>query len=82
MPNLLKKSSGTYEWDEICNETFETYEWDEVCNETFETYEWDEVCNEAFETLQDILVKALMLKLPDFDIHFDVSNFVIGGVLV
>jgi hypothetical protein len=69
LPNLLKKSSGTYEWDE-------------VCNETFETYEWDEVCNEAFETLQDILVKALMLKLPDFDIHFDVSNFVIGGVLV
>jgi len=69
LPNLLKKSSGTYEWDE-------------VCNETFETYEWDEVCNEAFETLQDILVKALMLKLPDFDIHFDVCNFVIGGVLV
>jgi hypothetical protein len=56
LPNLLKKSSGTYEWDEVCNETF--------------------------ETLQDILVKALMLKLPDFDIHFDVSNFVIGGVLV
>jgi len=22
--NLLKKSSGTYEWDEVCNETFET----------------------------------------------------------
>jgi hypothetical protein len=22
--NLLKKSSGTYEWDEICNEAFET----------------------------------------------------------
>jgi len=56
LPNLLNKSSGTYEWDEVCNETF--------------------------ETLQDILVKALMLKLPDFDIHFDVSNFVIGGVLV
>ncbi len=50
------------------------------------TYEWDEVCNEAFETLKSILVKALMLKLPDFDkdleIHFDASNFAIKGVLV
>jgi len=50
------------------------------------TYEWDEVCNEAFETLKSILVKALVLKLPDFDkdleIHFDASNFVIKGVLV
>jgi hypothetical protein len=24
LTNLLKKSSGTYEWDEVCNETFET----------------------------------------------------------
>ncbi len=24
LTNLLKKSSGTYEWDEACNETFET----------------------------------------------------------
>jgi hypothetical protein len=45
---------------------------------SFETYEWDEVCNEAFETLKGILVKALVLKLPDFDkdleIHSDASN--------
>jgi hypothetical protein len=31
-------------------------------------------------------VKALVLKLPDFDkdfeIHFDASNFAIGGVIV
>ncbi len=58
--NLLKKSSGTYEWDEICNE--------------------------AFETLKGILVKALVLKLPDFDkdfeIHFDAFDFAIRGVLV
>jgi len=50
------------------------------------TYEWDEVCNEAFETLKGILVKALMLKLldfnKDFEIHFDASNFAIGRVLV
>ncbi len=50
------------------------------------TYEWDEACNEAFETLKGILVKASVLKLPDFDkdfeIHFDASNFAIGGVLV
>ncbi len=24
LKNLLKKSSGTYEWDEACNEAFET----------------------------------------------------------
>ncbi len=24
LTNLLKKSSKTYEWDEVCNETFET----------------------------------------------------------
>ncbi len=46
----------------------------------------DEVWNEAFETLKGILVKASMLKLLDFDkdfeIHFDASNFAIGGVLM
>jgi hypothetical protein len=50
------------------------------------TYEWDGACDEAFKTLKGILVKALVLKLPDFDkdfeIHFDASNFAIGGVLV
>jgi hypothetical protein len=43
-------------------------------------------CNEAFETLKCILVKALVLKLPDYDkdfeIHSDAFNFAIGGVLV
>jgi hypothetical protein len=50
------------------------------------TYEWDGACDEAFETLKGILVKAPVLKLPDFDkdfeIHSDASDFVIGGVLV
>jgi len=50
------------------------------------TYEWDGTCDEAFETLKVILVKAPMLKLPDFDkdfeIHFDAFDFAIGGVLV
>ncbi len=50
------------------------------------TYEWEEVCNKAFETLKGILVKAHVLKLPDFDkdfeIHSDASDFAIGGVLV
>jgi hypothetical protein len=50
------------------------------------TYEWEEACDEAFGTLKGILVKAPMLKLPDFDkefeIHSDASNFAIGGVLV
>jgi len=36
--------------------------------------------------LKGILVKASMLKLLDFDkdfeIHFDASNFAIGGVLM
>jgi hypothetical protein len=50
------------------------------------TYEWDGTCDEAFETLKVILVKAPMLKLPDFDkdfeIHSDAFDFAIGGVLV
>jgi hypothetical protein len=50
------------------------------------TYEWEEACGEAFETLKGILVKAPVLKLPDFDkefeIHSDASDFAIGGVLV
>jgi hypothetical protein len=50
------------------------------------TYEWDGICDKAFETLKGILVKAPMLKLPnfdkDFEIHSDASNFAIGGVLM
>jgi hypothetical protein len=50
------------------------------------TYKWEGACNEAFETLKGILVKAPVLKLPDFDkdfeIHSDASDFAIGGVLV
>jgi len=50
------------------------------------TYEWEEACDEAFRTLKGILVKALVLKLLDFDkefeIHSDASDFAIGGVLV
>jgi uncharacterized DUF497 family protein len=50
------------------------------------TYEWEEACDEAFEKLKGILVKALVLKLPDFDkefeIHSDASDFAIGGVLM
>jgi hypothetical protein len=50
------------------------------------TYEWDGACDEAFETLKGILVKVLVLKLPnfdkDFEIHSNASDFAIGGVLV
>jgi hypothetical protein len=50
------------------------------------TYKWKGACKKAFETLKGILVKVLVLKLPDFDkdfeIHFDASDFAIGGVLV
>ncbi len=50
------------------------------------TYEWEGARDEAFETLKGILVKVPVLKLPDFDknfeIHFDASDFAIGGVLV
>jgi hypothetical protein len=49
-------------------------------------YEWEEACDEAFEKLKGILVKALVLKLPDFDkefeIHSDASDFAIGRVLM
>jgi len=57
-----------------------------LLKKSFGTYEWDEACSEAFETLKGILVKAPMLKLPDFDkdfeIHSDASNFAIGKILV
>jgi len=50
------------------------------------TYEWEGSCDETFETLKGILVKAPVLKLPDFDkdfeIHYDAFDFAIGGVLV
>jgi hypothetical protein len=50
------------------------------------TYEWDGACDKAFETLKGILVKARVLKLPDFDkdfeIHSDASDFAIKRVLV
>jgi hypothetical protein len=50
------------------------------------TYELDKICNEAFKTLKGILVKAHVLKLPDFDkeseIHPDASDFAIKGILV
>ncbi len=50
------------------------------------TYEWDGACDKAFETLKGILVKAPVLKLPDFDkdfeIHSDAFDFTIGGILV
>ncbi len=50
------------------------------------TYKWDGACDEAFETLKGILVKAPVLKLPnfdkDFEIHSDAFNFAIGEILV
>jgi hypothetical protein len=49
-------------------------------------YEWEGTCDETFETLKGILVKALVLKLPDFDkdfeIHSNAFDFAIGGILV
>ncbi len=46
------------------------------------SYDWDEACNETFETLKGILMKAPVLKLPDFDkdfeIHSDAFDFAIG----
>jgi hypothetical protein len=49
-------------------------------------YDWDEACDEAFEALKGILVKAPVLKLPDFDkdfeIHSDAFDFAIGGVIM
>jgi hypothetical protein len=57
-----------------------------LLKKSFGTYDWDKVCNEAFETLKGTLVKAHVLKLPyfdeDFEIHFDASDFAIGGVLM
>jgi hypothetical protein len=47
------------------------------------TYEWEEPCDKAFEALKGILVKAPVLKLPDFDkdfeIHSDAFDFQLEG---
>jgi hypothetical protein len=57
-----------------------------LLNKSAVIYDWDEACDEAFGTLKGILVKVLVLKLPDFDkdfeIHSDTSDFAIGGVIV
>jgi hypothetical protein len=57
-----------------------------LLKKSVETYKWDGAYDKAFETLKGILVKAPMLKLPDFDkdfeIHSDAFDFAIGGVLV
>jgi hypothetical protein len=53
-----------------------------LLKKSYGTYEWDGACNEAFKSLKDILVKALMLKLPNFDkdlkIHSNAFDFAIG----
>jgi hypothetical protein len=57
-----------------------------ILKKSFGTYEWDGACNETFETLKGILVKALVLKLSDFnkdfEMHSDAFDFAIGRVLV
>jgi hypothetical protein len=45
-------------------------------------YEWNEACNKAFETLKNNLVKTLMLKLSNFEIHSNAFDFAIRGVLM
>jgi hypothetical protein len=42
-----------------------------LLKKSFETYECDKACNKAFETLKSILVKTLVLKLPNFDKEFE-----------
>jgi hypothetical protein len=58
----------------------------DLLKKSFKTYEWDETRNAAFKTLKGILVKALVLKLPnfdkDFEIHFDAFDLAIKGVLM
>lgn len=44
------------------------------------------MCQDAFEKLKATIVDELVLALPDFtnafEIHTDISNFSIGGVLM
>jgi hypothetical protein len=48
--------------------------------------EWDEHCHQAFRELKSKLSSPPVLKFPEFDklfeVHTDVSNFAIGGVLM
>jgi len=50
-------------------------------------YNWDEAHGKkVIETSKGILVKAFMLKLSNFDWHFEIhsntSKFAIGGILI
>ena len=47
---------------------------------------WSERCDEAFQNLKETIASEPILKLPDFElpfeVHIDASNKTIGGVLV
>ena len=47
---------------------------------------WSERCDEAFQNLKNAIASEPILKLPDFElpfeVHIDASNKAIGGVLV
>ena len=49
-------------------------------------WEWTETCQQAFEKLKQVVTLESMLKLPDFnllfEVHTDALDRAIGGVLV
>ena len=49
-------------------------------------WDWSQECREAFEKLKAVVTSDPILRLPDFDLPFEVqtdaSDFAIGGVLV
>ena len=49
-------------------------------------WEWDAECQATFQKLKDAITSKPVLRLPDlefpFEVHMDVSNRALGGVLV
>ena len=49
-------------------------------------WEWDAECQAAFQKLKDAITSEIVLRLPNFElpfeVHMDASNRALGGVLV
>ena len=61
-----------------------TYPLEELLRE-YQVFEWIEECNISFETLKRKLVKAPILRFPNwstkFHVHIDASGLAIGAIL-
>ncbi len=60
LTNLLKKSFGTYEWDEACNEAFETFKGVLVQSLVLKLPDFDKDFEIHFDASNFVIGKILM----------------------